>query len=128
MPRCLVFVLLTFLVSSVCSAQTTSTGRGMYVCVSPVVAHDFWESVITTHKNGVKITREVFSQLAKGQKVNGGQGCTWLGSASLKAVSYMPNQGCGYGGMLLVTDGKQKGWAVTEYYIRYENVLEPGRD
>jgi hypothetical protein len=109
-------------------AQTHLRGRGMYLCVSPVVAHNFWESVVTTHSKGVKITRDVLSQLANGQKVNAGQGCTWLPGSRLKAVNYMANVGCAYGGMLLVTDGKRKGWAVTDYYIRYENDLEPGRE
>lgn len=82
---------------------------GMFLCPSPLIAHNFWGDLAAAQQLGVHVDRTIAAQIAAKDK------CEFVRSDSLKPVS------AGWGGTLALTDGKVTGWATLEYYVGYTN-------
>lgn len=93
---------------------------GMYVCRSPLLAFDFWGSVLhVSQELKINLTRDIVAQLAADQK------CVRITSDNLRPVK------SGWGGALAVAEGDKSavyfhnpdtlGWVHPDYYIQYVN-------
>ena len=95
---------------------------GMYVCRSPLLAFDFWNSLLHTSNDlKIKLTPNIVAQIAAGQN------CIRVVSDDLRPIK------SGWGGALAMVDGDKTpvlpffsqpdtfGWVHPDYYIKYVN-------
>ena len=102
------------------SAVEVAGPTGMYVCRSPLLAFDFWGSVIhVSQELRIRLTRQIMAQLAADQK------CVPVVSERLRPIK------SSWGGALAVADGDKSpiffhnpdtlGWVHPDYYVQYVN-------
>ena len=81
-------------------------GSGMYLCSSPIVANDLWTRFLDPQAIGQD--KRSLKQLAAQKR------CRFVQSSQLKPIDYALGQ-------VLLSDGKGRGWAATQYYVLYSN-------
>lgn len=102
------------------AAADASVPPGMYVCRSPLLAFDFWNSVLhLSQELKIKLTKEIVAQLAADQN------CIRAASDNLRPIK------SGWGGALAMADGDKSpvyfhhpdtfGWVHPDYYVQYVN-------
>jgi hypothetical protein len=92
----------------VAKAQIQPVLDGMFLCASPIIANEFWDSVLGADSSGIKLNRAVIGQIAAKN------GCGFVKSSSLRPIKFVAGQ-------LDLTDGVHAGWATPYYYILYIN-------
>lgn len=111
------------------TAEHETLPPGMYVCISPLVALNFWNSILhVTQELKFTLTHDIVAQLARDNE------CIRITSSNLRPIK------SGWGGALAVADGDRKtysypagkyndphyspkdlGWAHPDYYVQYIN-------
>ena len=104
------------------AAQQPGRGqRGIYLCMSPLSAYQFWQEVKSAQGMGVKLKAADFERIAKKQSdKNGVPTCFWQQSARELKPIYADAEG-----MMVLTDGRIKGWVTPQYYVYYINNPPP---
>ena len=105
---------------SLCSEADAPLPVGVYVCRSPLLAFNFWESLLhVSQELKIKLTHDIVAQLAADQK------CIRVSSENLRPIK------SGWGGALALADGDKSpvyfhqpdtlGWVHPDYYVQYVN-------
>lgn len=98
--------------------------KHLYLCRSPLLAFDFWNSLQDIQKKGVTLTPEITQQVCNGMKAGKEPQCIRVEVDQAKPVT------SGWGGALALTDGKTKmwfhnpdsgGWVHPDYYVYFVN-------
>jgi hypothetical protein len=96
----------------------------LYLCRSPLLAFDFWKSLLNLQGQGVTITPKIAQEICDGMRAGRDPQCIRVDADNLKPVA------SGWGGALAMTDGKTKawfktpetgGWVHPDYYVLYVN-------
>ena len=98
--------------------------RRIYLCRSPLLAFDFWQSLQALRTQGIKLTPEIAQQVCDGMKAGVEHQCIRVQMATFKPIA------AGWGGAMALTDGKttiwfhnpdSDGWVNPEYYVELVN-------
>jgi hypothetical protein len=100
----------------------------MYLCRSPILAYDFYNSLIDLVQKGIHLTPTIAEQVCAGMVAGPGvPQCI-----RVKAGKFMPIAS-GWGGELAMTDGTTKiwfhkpdgyGWIDSRMYVQYVNAMQ----
>ncbi len=97
----------------------------IYLCRSPLLAFDFWNSLIAIQNQGVTVTPTIAAQICNGMKAGRVPQCIRVEGPSFKPFA------SGWNGSLAMADDKTKdwfhepdgfGWIDSRYYIYLLNV------
>jgi hypothetical protein len=98
--------------------------KHMFVCRSPLLAFDFWSSLLSMQTKGVTVTPQIAEQICRGMKAGNEPQCIRIEANSFKPVA------SGSDGALAMSDGKTKiwfhnpdagGWVHPDYYVWFVN-------
>jgi hypothetical protein len=101
--------------------------KHVYLCRSPLLAFDFWNSLQDIKKKGITLTPEKAQQVCDGMKAGKDPQCIRVEVDQAKPVA------SGWGGALALTDGRTKvwfhnpdsgGWVHPDYYVYFVNLKE----
>lgn len=81
---------------------------GMYLCRSPVIASNLWNDVVKVGQAGVHINKLILKNIAEKNE------CPMVLSGTFRPINFVADQ-------LLLTDGRDSGWASPYYYIIFVN-------
>ena len=99
--------------------------KHIYLCRSPLLAFDFWNSLQSLKKQGVALTPKIAQEICAGMKAGRDPQCIRVEMDEFKPIA------SGWGGALALTDGKTKvwfhnpdtaGWVHPDYYIYLVNL------
>lgn len=98
--------------------------RRIYLCRSPLLAFNFWNSLQNLIKQGVTLTPQIAQQICDHMKAGTDPQCIYVEMAQFKPIA------TGWQGAMALTDGKTKvwfhnpdtgGWVSPDYYIYLMN-------
>ncbi|RTL29134.1 MAG: hypothetical protein EKK47_13925 [Burkholderiales bacterium] len=102
-------------------ASSADDLKHLYLCRSPLLAFDFWETLQQLHQKGITITPTIASEVCAGMKAGADPQCIRVEAAKFDVVA------TGYGGAMAMTDGTTKtwfhnpesaGWVHPQYYVQ----------
>lgn len=111
-----------------CSVFPQESHKHIYLCRSPLLAFDFWNSLQDVQKKGITLTPEIAQQVCNGMKAGNEPQCIRVEVDQVKPIA------SGWGGALALTDGKTKiwfhnpdsgGWVHPDYYVYFVNLKKP---
>lgn len=120
----LVFFLVFSSILSQFSGITQALADGVYLCRSPLLAYDFWNSLLSLEQQGVTITPTIAEQICNGMRAGHAPQCIRVVAAHFKPFA------SGWNGSLAMTDGNTRiwfhepdgfGWIDSRYYINLLN-------
>jgi hypothetical protein len=90
------------------STSPSELEAGMYLCLTPADANNFWEAITKAEGLGAVLNNESWAHIAAKQ------GCPFIQSNSFRPIRFVYSQ------FLLKGAGGQ-GWAHPDYFIGFEN-------
>jgi hypothetical protein len=117
--KCLVLIVLLSL-----SISAEGPTNHLYLCRSPLLAFDFWGSLLNLQQQGVTITPKIAQEICDGMHAGLTPQCIRVDSDDFKPIA------SGSDGALAMTDGKTKtwfhnpdtlGWVHPDYYVLFVN-------
>ena len=96
----------------------------VYLCRSPLLAYDFWNSLLAIQQQGVMVTPTIAAQICNGMKAGRDPQCIRVEAPHFRAFA------SGWNGALAMTDGTTKiwfhmpdgfGWMDSRSYISWLN-------
>jgi hypothetical protein len=107
------------------SQISAETNRAhLYLCRSPLLAFDFWNTLLDIKTRGVTVTPKITEEVCNNMRAGKDPQCIRVEAETFKPIS------SGWGGALALTDGKTKvwfrnpdagGWVHPDYYVTYVN-------
>lgn len=101
------------------------TGRQhLYLCRSPLLAFDFWNTLQEMRTKGVTVTPKIAEEVCNGMRAGNEPQCLRVAADDFKPVA------SGWGGAMAMSDGKTKvwfhspdalGWVHPDYYVLFVN-------
>ncbi len=122
MKRLIILALSLVLLSS--SVSAGGDRKHLYLCRSPLLAFNFWESLQNIQGQGVSVTPKIAQEICSGMKAGQDPQCLRVEADAFQPVA------SGWGGALAMSDGKTKiwfhnpdtgGWVHPDYYVSYVN-------
>lgn len=107
-----------------CVAFSQEHHKHIYLCRSPLLAFDFWNTLHDIQQKGVTMTPEIAQQVCNHMKAGGDPQCIRVEVDQVKPIA------SGWGGALALTDGKTRvwfhspdsaGWVHPDYYVSFVN-------
>jgi hypothetical protein len=111
----------------ICHPLSVSAGgktKHLYLCRSPLLAFNFWESLINIQRQGVTLTPTIAEEICNGMRAGSEPQCIRVEGDNFKPIA------SGWGGALAMTDGTTRiwfhhpdtgGWIHPDYYVNYIN-------
>jgi hypothetical protein len=121
--RCVCVVLIALSIPVLATASDAGS-RHLYVCRSPVLAFDFWNTLQEIQRKGVTVTPKMAQEVCDGMKAGADPQCIRIEGDDLRPVA------SGWQGAMAMTDGKTKvwfhnpdslGWIDPVYYVTFVN-------
>jgi len=118
--RTVLIAISLFAATSVAMAEN----QHLFVCRSPLLAFDFWNSLHDLQNKGVKITPQIAQEICDGMKAGTDPQCIRIEGENLKPVA------SGWQGAIAMSDGPKKvwfrypdsmGWIHPDYYVSFVN-------
>lgn len=119
----IVLILCVVILSAAQSTEGTKH-KHVYLCRSPLLAFDFWQSLQEVSQKGITLTPTIIEQICANMKAGSDPQCIRVEADHITPVAN------GWGGAMAVTDGKTKvwfhnpdtgGWMHPEYYVYFLN-------
>ena len=119
-----IFCIVLSLIVPLLPVSAEGTQRHLYLCRSPLLAYDFWRSLLDIRQRGVTIMPQIVEQICDGMRAGSVRQCIRVNAAEFKPIA------SGWGGALQMTDGKTTvffnhpdtgGWVHPDYYVSYVN-------
>jgi hypothetical protein len=96
----------------------------MFLCRSPLLAYDFYNSLVELEQEGITLTPTIAQQVCAGMRAGGDPQCIRIAGSKFTPVA------SGWNGSLAMTDGATKiwfhnpdgyGWVDSRMYVQYLN-------
>jgi hypothetical protein len=120
--RYLAVLVAAFLAPLVAQADDTPALTHLYLCRSPILAFDFWETLQDIQQKGVTITPTIAAEVCAHMKAGNEPQCIKVEAANFEVT------GTDYQGAMTMSDGKTKfwfhdpdaiGWVHPQYYVMF---------
>jgi hypothetical protein len=114
---------LTLLVPTL-AVSADRTPQHLFLCRSPLLAFDFWQTLQSMRQRGVKLTPKIAEEVCNNMRAGDEPQCLRVEAADFKPIA------SGADGALAMSDGKTKdwfnnpasgGWVHPAYYVSFVN-------
>lgn len=108
----------------VAAGPAEGSAKHLFVCRSPVLAFDFWNSLQDIQRKGITLTPQMAEQVCNGMRAGAEPQCLRVDGNEFKPVA------SGWGGALAMSNGATKiwfhnpdtaGWVHPDYYVQFVN-------